>query len=398
MGWLRWLIPVAVGFLVSIVLIWAGVDPVVSDVEYDWLAAGAAAEGDAYAPVLEIADAADVDLNIVRAADGSADTVHPRTPGALLLLQPLRMVRFEHLAPFISGVSAALVLAFVMQWWRESGAPSTREVLLLLATVLSAPVLMTFAFGSVAIVIAWLTLASWYLGARGSRVIAPVLAAVAITLKVFPLVLVVAWWVGRKRKLAITTLLVTAVVNCAGLLLPGVGVSAAVSALSHGATDFIRIPTNGSFAGLLIVAGVASQTAVLVSGLLLVGSLALAFRRPWGSMASFAMLLVLILVFQPVSWASYDVIVLPFALYLASNSRVSPVVSSVPIIVWFLTTIPWIVDVTEVSQYTMIARLSLALLLAVGAVLPGSERRYVGFARLVGSDLASRAPKAATTA
>lgn len=393
----KWLIPVGVGLMVSTVLIWVGIDPVLSDIEYDWLAAGAAAEGDAYAPMLDIAEAAEVDLNIVRAADGSADTVHPRTPGALLLLQPLRLVRFDHLVPFIAGVSAALVLAFVMLWRRES-VPSTRETLMLVATVASAPVLMAFAFGSVAIVIAWLSLASWYLGSRGSRVIAPVLAAVAISLKVFPLVLVAAWWIGGKRRLALITVLVTAVMNCAGLLLPGVGLSSAVSALADGATDFIRIPTNGSVAGLLINVGVGAETAVLLSSLLLVGSLALASRRPKGTMASLAMLLVLVLLFQPVSWASYDVILLPFALYLASNSRINSVVSAVPLLVWLLTTIPWLADVTEVAHYTVIARLCLASLLAVSAVLPGSEQRYVGFARQLGSHLASRERKAATMA
>ncbi|HEY6634304.1 MAG TPA: glycosyltransferase 87 family protein, partial [Acidimicrobiia bacterium] len=177
------------GLLVGTILALTQVNTVVADIEYDWLVARAAVADDAYRPIKDLAASEGVEIRIVRPLDGSP-SVHPRTPGALLVMIPLGLVPFSLLVPFATTISVSIWSAFCMLWLRQTRLRGSRRLLLLLVATCGAPIMMTFAFAGQGLVIGALMFAAWHHGVSGRARIWPGVAlAAAAVLKVFPGVL-----------------------------------------------------------------------------------------------------------------------------------------------------------------------------------------------------------------
>jgi hypothetical protein len=367
---------VLAGCLVGTLLLVFRIDVTVSDIEYDWLAVGGALHGEAYAPVAQLAANEGVEVRFVLAADGSSDVAHPRTPAGLVLLTPLRLLSFEHLLPVATALSVAVMVIFVVVWARDVPGARWKRGLVVILGAVSAPVITTLAYGGQAIVVAGLTLGAWVISQRGRSITPTLLAAAAMALKLFPAILIPLWWVRGRRDLAVSTTATFAVMNALGLLLPGVSPSGALAVLVDASSDFLRVPTNGSLTGLLVEFGI-SPTAASAFSLTLLVAFAFALivsKSPLPK--SLALSLGITLLLLIVSWASYDVVLVPFAMILAVRSQPGSITPKVPLLLWGVVTFCFVAGLPLLTETIFAARVSfLVALFLPGLASPAMFRR-----------------------
>ena len=379
------MVSVLAGLVVGVFLALVRIDTVVADIEYDWLAARAAISSDAYMPVKELAEAEGVSVRIVVPLDGSP-SIHPRTPGALLLMLPLGLVPFSLLVPLATATSVAAWTAFCMFWLRDDSGRPTRRLLLLLVASIGAPIMMTFSFAGQGLIVGALLYAAWVRGSQGrAHVVPAAMAAAATVLRVFPGALILLWLRRRQTRLVLISVAMIVGLNALGLLLPGVSFASAVETLSQSAKSFMQIPTNATLAGVLTRLGLSTATAAMLSYSLLV--LWFVVYLSGRIRDSFGLLLVGTLLLMPVAWTSYDVVLVPFALCLAGAGMTATVARATPLILWGVLTACWIGREPLLLWTSTAARASAAAVIACAALWLSLREGRVGMPAMIHQDL-----------
>jgi len=350
---------------VAIVVAWLGVDTSVADVDYDWLVARAAINGNSYDPVLSLADDEGVNIYVVRAADGSTDVVHPRTPGALFLLLPLVLVPFRYVVPLITGFSAFVLICFASSWLSSSGPPWHRRVIWLGLGLLTAPVLMSFAYAAQTLLVAAMVVGALVAAHRGKRAVPAVLAACAIVLKLYPAALLAVWWARGQKDVVFRTVIAVLGLTLLGLLLPGVSLVDSWDALRSAGWDFIRVPTNGSLAALLVNAGLSAQAASAIGIVALALLAAYVVVSGIGLSIPAVLALVVCLLLQPISWAAFDVVLVPFLVVALADSPTSRLSDAGPLVLWLILTVGWLASASFITELTFLARVALLVVLLI---------------------------------
>lgn len=197
----------------------------IPDVVRDWLSVRAiVAEGSPTDPISELAQ---IHLGVV--LEGLP---HPRTPGALLLQLPLAYVPVAWVWPLMTGLvvlasSATVWMSVRLGGWRwpwimAFGVP------LMITEAMQASILL----GSQAPLVGAMAAGAWLIVRNRDSEWAGMLVGLAVTLKLFPALLVPILWVSNRRRASYTAIAVFAGLNLAGLLLPGVSISGAFDVLS----------------------------------------------------------------------------------------------------------------------------------------------------------------------
>lgn len=296
----------------------AGLPGGFSDITLDKLVVNAVVDGeDPYLPIQDLADRYEVGI-----ADlGDARPVHPRPPGSIVLLLPLALVPYDlvHSFSLIFNCLAALAFLFIV-----AVATNNKAEWILLAApllILSHPVISTFRFGSQSLVVAGLvTLAVW-LFSRGDSLLAGVALGVAITLKLWPaLVLVPLWRAGRRRG-TLLALATSGGLTLLGAVAFGLSPLQIWQGLAGAGSLWVGFPANGSLAGRFAVLGASVPAATILAAAVLLPILILLWNRRisldealWGTV-------VVALFASPLSWDHYNIVLIPFALILARQSR-----------------------------------------------------------------------------
>lgn len=370
----------------------------IADVEYDWLVTRAAIGGNAYDPVLSLAQDEGVQIHVVLAADGSADVLHPRTPGAILILLPLRLVPFAYLAAMITGLSVSVLIWFGWTWLTDGSGTAARKAVWLGVGAVSAPVVMTLAYAAQSLVVATLVIGAIVGSRRGKRALPALLAACAIVLKLFPAALLVFWWARGRRATVFGTVAGVAGLTLLGLLLPGVSLVDASAALSTALTDFVRVPTNGSLAAVLVDLGVPTFVAatVCLTGLGVLG----AYAALWPKMVppSASLTLLVFLVLQPISWASFDVALVAFVVVVVGGGDRSNLTFAIPLLMWVLLTVSWLAAAAETAAIAFLTRGVVLLAVFLPHRTPDISYPAVGLAGDLASDLAATGHQSQTSA
>lgn len=180
------------------------------DFVYDWMMARAFVEGvDPYIPLDQLA--ADFGLR------SNLDLIHPRTPGALLVMAPIGFVPWEweyivgRLLTVTSAFAYAIVLAKLarkdMFWF----------VALVPVVMLIWPVSDTLDASQSVFFVGALIGLSWLIG---DRWIAGLPLAVAVTFKLWPWLLVPGLWLSGRRRAAVGTGVAFIGLNLIGLMFP----------------------------------------------------------------------------------------------------------------------------------------------------------------------------------
>jgi hypothetical protein len=189
-----------------------------------------------------------------------------------------------------------------------------------MTAAVSMPMISTLYFGGQATFVALLVLGAWLAAEGDQDLLAGLMLAAAVCLKVWPAVFLVAWLVHRRRRAVMYGLAGIAGLTLAGLALPGVDLVSALEALGNGAGTWIGLGANASLPALLSMAGVPALMATAAAA----AAIGLGFwwlhRTYPRSLASPWPWLIGGLLIVPLSWASYDVILLPLAIALAISA------------------------------------------------------------------------------
>lgn len=377
--WFRCLaLSVAVGAIFGLAVLIAGFDPPDSDVKYDWLAARAALDGDAYAPVLELAEAEGVRI-AVNVAPGTGPSVpHPRTPAALLMMLPLGLVPFGGVAALWIAGSVALLTAMIwVLMYLSEGVSVWAKLVVASALAVGAPTVVSLRFTGQTMLVAWLVVAAWVSTGR-SEVLTGGAIAIAGSLKVFPFALVVPLWMSGRRKAAIWAVVGAVTLNSLGLLLPGVTLGGAWATLSEASASFAALPGNASIVGLVTRLGGTLVVAQLASWVI-VGGVVLAVWARLGRYPTTPLFWILLaLLLLPLSWTSYDVVLIPAVVVLLfSGTGFQRFLAGAALTLWVLDTALWIVTGLVVTgPFGLLARL--LLLGAVTQAAPGRDLSTAG--------------------
>ncbi len=312
---------VAVGAIFVGLALAVGLDPPDTDIKYDWLSARGGLRSDAYADVRDLA--AEAGYPIVVNAPTGRPISHPRTPGAILLAVPLLLFDFDFLysvATFITIVSVVAIL-----WPVLATTDRINRMLLAVMAAICAPTFVTLRFSSQAALVAALTLFAWPLMNKGKGLVGGGVLALAGTLKIFPLILVVPLLLRRRYWAVGATVMAVFILNLAGLALPGVSLSGAIEALTQASVTWVDLPTNGSLVTVVMGLGMSPGTAQAFVGVVLILFLALAVKlRKEQALADPLPWVTAALLLIPLSWASYDLVIMPAAAALLLARAVRP--------------------------------------------------------------------------
>lgn len=233
-------------------------------------------------------------------------TVHPRTPGSLILLSPLLLIKPElaHLVALALNATATLALIlFVVP--RLLGTDLRQVWPIAVLTVGGLSFAHCLQFGAWSGLIALVAVA----GFARSDVFGGAFVGAMTAFKLYPGVLVLG---GNRGWRWITAALTSATaVTALGLIAFRLNPLEAVHSLSAGAHSWLAQPGNASLASWVARVGIEPGLAVVigispVSGLLL-------FRRSWSLWRLGAFSLVVAVVSSPLAWSHYDLLLMPVA-------------------------------------------------------------------------------------
>ena len=369
------LLSILLGAAVGLTIYVVGLDPLAADIKYDWLTAKAALSGDAYAPLADLAQQFGVEIAEFLPADVESGP-HPRTPGALLLSVPLVVMPFDWLFAFATAVSVACIAYLVgptlrglEPWWKRAA---------IAFSIVTIPTLGTIRFGAQSAMVAVLVLVAWTFAARNNSRTGGVLIGIAVTLKVFPVLLLVPLLLRRRLATLASVLLSLAVLNLVGLALPGVSLAGAVEAFGEASRIWVDMPGNASAMTLLVKAGMDARAglgAIALLTTLVLFFLTTRFRErssldplPW---------LVIGLLVIPISWSHYDVILLPVAVTLLVSRHRAVLGYALPA-VWLVISVALFFNDLATGPWFLAARV--LLLLAWARTLLQATNDPQGFA------------------
>lgn len=349
--------------IVSVVLLLTRFNPPDADIKFDWLVTQEAARagGDAHADIFELADRYGVEISVNADPSIAGERRHPRTPGALFLQLPLTQVSFDVLFALGSFVSVVCIcwLATVRPGGRS---PSWRPLLLVAFAI--APTFQTLRFGGQAALISVATLSGWLMiRGEGRPFLGGSLIGLAAVFKLFPLILLVPLIAYREKKAAIAALGTFTAANAIGLLLPGVSLSSTFEGLMDAADLYRGLFSNGSFFRFADVLGM-SQVAASGLAALLLAMCCLLMLRVSGAPGVLFGWLALALLVLPLSWGSYDLILLPAVASMLAGTKAIRITGLVILALWLAPILlPWLVS--QSGSFSFVAR-ALVLGVAIG--------------------------------
>ncbi len=289
------------------------IDPAHTDVLADWLVVSAAVDGlDPWQDLRQLAAAYGVPFGISGGGelDPGAARIHPRTPGALLLMRPLAEVSAGSVVPVaLAAASLALLAAIGVS---ASGGWSGRMDLSILWWILcisSAAYLSTMQFGSHSAILMLCIAVVWSRGLESSEShVAGVAIGIAGTLRIFPLLLLVPLWEQGRRRTCVAAGVTFMSLNMVGLGFFDLAVSDAISALAVAGGEWMGFSGNGSLAMPLVRAGVPGWVVGPFLAIAAVVAAAALPTRDRDPRATLALVLLISILCSPLAWEHYDLV------------------------------------------------------------------------------------------
>lgn len=313
-----------------------------SDITADWLVRAAARDGiDSRIGVRELAGLYGVDyVGEASSTVATSGRVHPRTPGALLVLTPLLLAEPGSLVPaflVINGVFTAGLMAVTVGVVGEARRAWSVALLPLIPATL--PVLRAFEFGAHSIILA---VAVWVfvLATRDrDRAWPGVLLGVAIAVRLFPALLMFPALAGRRWKASAAAGATATGLTVWGLLLPGVSMEQTIGVLRTASNQWAGVGFGGSISAVAAAMGIpVSASAIGSAAIGVVGATVIALRVKDYQLA-FAACLILAVLASPLSWVHYDVLLIPavfLVLFADGRGAWGRILASLTVAGWLL--------------------------------------------------------------
>lgn len=195
------------------------------DFGYDWLSARAFVIGsDPFQPLQQLIDTTDTPTRLPARWEGT-DLYHPRLPGAVLALSALAAIPWD--AVYEAGRVLVVVATAALVWMcsRAAGLRPEPVLLFLPVIVASAPFVYALETGNTGILVAALIAATWF---RKERFSSGVPLGVAVTLKVWPWLLVPALFISGRRRTAVGAGATVLALHLAAVAFPHVSLAASL--------------------------------------------------------------------------------------------------------------------------------------------------------------------------
>jgi hypothetical protein len=266
--------------------------------------------------------------------DWVVDGTSPRPPSTLLLQTPLLLIPTSVLMPFASVATVALLMWIGWLALRIGELTGKQMLWAIPFLLLSLPVMDSMLLSPVfALLAVALLLVSWR---YQDRPWAGVLLGMSAALRLWPGLVIIAFWLNGRRRLARNAVLTFVVLSLAGLMLPGVTLTGSIESLIAAKGSWLNHNMNSSLALVLWPYGVAPIVSVAVaSG---IGIWLAARNKPHAvPIAILAALLA-----SPLSWPIYALAALPvFALYARRESPLPVLALAVAVASWSLWPPKW---------------------------------------------------------
>ena len=309
-------------FALSALAIWmafriVGVtDPSETDATADWITVKAAfMKLDLFRDIHDLAEA----TGAVYESPGSelfADEaiVNPRTPASILLMSPMVLVEWEDVYFVVVGVSVAAFLVLITYALPRLCRVGVSDLFIpIFGVIVGLAYVENLHWGTVSIPIALLVTLTWN-RVRSGRSTGVVLA-VASALKLYPGVMAIPLLLDRvTRRSGVVAALTFGLLNVGGAAITGVSLGTSARMIQTGGSTWLTSVGNLSLPGVLSRFGLPSWVTYIVVAAGVLGLVAVSRSRPINQAIAFS--LALAVVISPLSWISYDVLVLPVLMML----------------------------------------------------------------------------------
>jgi len=284
------------------------INPPDADVKYDWLSAKAGISSNAYTDILTLGENEGVDLIVHYPYGAERPFPHPRTPGAVFLALPMLLIEFDDLFAVSVGVTVGIAVLVVAVLTSSLGARKQFGVFALLAA--SALFVTTLRYAGQSMIVAGAVIAAWMLYQRRRDLPAGALIAMAGVLALSP---------DSDRPHVVAAALQGSglhsggsdALTSAGLMLRGVSLGDSGDALAHGGDVWFSLLSNGSMAAFLARWGVDWWVGTAIAVLSSAALITWARGRQSGRLLEDPVIwLALALLLLPLSWVSYDVVLI----------------------------------------------------------------------------------------
>jgi alpha-1,2-mannosyltransferase len=319
-------------------IVLALVTPLTADSTADWLVASAARNGaDPFTGLRVLSE--DFQVPYVSPAwveVGDQAWIHPRTPAALLLLQPSTLLSPSKLV-FVLGVVTLVGLGVmgVFQLSRIGGRPWHAGLMLASVLLVSAPIVRAIQFGSWSFLLALAIGGAWVSFRNHDGWLGGIAIGFAIALRLFPALLLLPLLLFRRVKASATAISSAFALNLIGAVTLDIPLSHALKNLFTAGETWIGINGNGSLvAQIQRSLGIPSLEIVAWLVALTAGYSWWLRRRGARFDLVFAVSVVAMLLISPLSWEHYDAMLIPVVAFLLG--RGSPIVAKVTASMWLI--------------------------------------------------------------
>jgi hypothetical protein len=287
----------------------------VPDAAADWMAVRAAFDG--VDPYLELDRLGTIyGIEVDPLPPGASN---PRFPGGMLLLAPLLLVGVGNVTSLMTVVN---LLTLGMSGWLLARWWGTLVPLMVLPPLaVTPPFVELVAHGphigpmTLGLVVAWRA------AQRQRQEVAGLVAGALALVRGFPLLLLAAFWRGGRLRASVVGLGAFVALNLAGMAWFGITPSQVVRALSASSAVFGTDAHNASMAGMLVRIGVDYQVAVVAGGGLVLLAWLGVLRLVRDLDGAMAVTVPAMLLASPLSWPTYQYLLLPVVAWLAARGR-----------------------------------------------------------------------------
>ncbi len=285
-----------------------------ADSTADWLVASAAADGlDPYSDLRALSANYDVAyLTPGWSEVGDSRWIHPRTPAALLLLQPATLLSPEgvHTAVIVlSLIVLALVGVFALPALGRFGWPLS--LFGMSVALLSGPLLRGLQFGAWSVLLLGLMAPAWVGGADRDRALPGLAIGIAVGLRLFPALLLIPLMLFRRKKLVGTAVITALSLNLAGMVIFNISFSEVLGGLGDASDTWLGLGGNASLIKPLaeLTDGALALAILLTLSTTLLISWVVSRSGDYHFVMSLSFVAMLLI--SPLSWEHYDVILFP---------------------------------------------------------------------------------------